>query len=233
VCGRFTLTRPTPKDLIREFEVLEVPPLEPRFNIAPTQPAPIVRKTKDGAGRELVLARFGLIPHWAPDPKTGYKMINARAESVMDRPGFREAFQRKRCLVPADGFFEWQRLGERKKQPYWIGLPDHQLFAFAGLWARWRDPEGNRIDSFAILTTEPNALVGSLHDRMPVILERDNYALWLDPGISSPEILSPLLRALPADRMVAMPVGTRVNNVAHDDPACVEPAPAERQGSLF
>lgn len=221
MCGRFTLTS-SPEVVADLFDLAEPPQLTPRYNIAPTQESPVVRVLKTEGRRELHLLRWGLIPQWARDPSIGNRMINARSESVAAKPAYRDAFRRQRCLVPGDGFFEWKRLGKRK-QPHYIRMRDGQPFAFAGLWARWQGQEGEQIDSYTILTTEPNDLVRPIHDRMPVILARHNYEIWLDPKIQDVEQLKPLLRPSPSDDLIADPVDTLVNNPAFDDPRCIKP----------
>ena len=168
------------------------------------------------------MLHWGLVPAWAEEPKVGGQMINARAESAATKPVFREAFRRRRCLVPADGFYEWKKLTSGK-QPYCIRGRDHQPFAFAGLWERWLGSDAYPpIESFTILTTEPNALLRPLHDRMPVILDPGDFDLWLDPAIGEPDRLRRLLSPFPDDRLVAYPVSTRVNRPANDDPSCLE-----------
>lgn len=221
MCGRFTLTS-SPEVVADLFDLAEPPQLTPRYNIAPTQESPVVRVLKTEGRRELHLLCWGLIPHWARDPSIGNRMINARSESVAAKPAYRDAFRRQRCLVPGDGFFEWKRLG-KIKQPHYIRMRDGQPFAFAGLWARWQGQEGEQIDSYTILTTEPNDLVRPIHDRMPVILARHDYEIWLDPKIQDAEQLKPLLRPSPSDDLIADPVDTLVNNPAFDDPRCIKP----------
>lgn len=221
MCGRFTLTS-SPEVVADLFDLAEPPQLTPRYNIAPTQESPVVRVLKTEGRRELHLLRWGLIPQWARDPSIGNRMINARSESAAAKPAYRDAFRRQRCLVPGDGFFEWKRLGKRK-QPHYIRMRDGQPFAFAGLWARWQGQEGEQIDSYTILTTEPNDLVRPIHDRMPVILARHDYEIWLDPKIQDAEQLKPLLRPSPSDDLIADPVDTLVNNPAFDDPRCIKP----------
>ncbi len=220
MCGRFSLAAdpPTLTDL---FLLNETPALSPRYNIAPTQTVAVVRPMDNQATRRLNLLHWGLIPSWAKDPRIGARMINARAETVAEKPAFRSAFRRKRCLVPADGFYEWVRSGS-KKQPYHIRMRDGTPFAFAGLWERWEGPEG-AIESCTLVTTEPNDLLRSLHHRMPVILARDRYAVWLDPDCRSPELLQTCMAPYPPENMVAYPVGLRVNNPRNDDPGCRDP----------
>jgi putative SOS response-associated peptidase YedK len=178
--------------------------------------------------------RWGLIPRWAKDPSIGNRMINARAETVASKPAFREAFQGRRCLLPADGFYEWKRCGARK-QPMYLRMLDGRPFAFAGLWARWRPEGGEPVESCTILTTEPNELVADIHKRMPVILPPQDYGPWLDPETRDPARLSGMLQPYSAEEMIAYPVSTRVNRPEHDDPDCVEPveAPDTGPGSLF
>lgn len=221
MCGRYTLTA-TNEELAEVFGLLDVPALAPRYNIAPTQQVPVLRVLETSPQRLLHLLRWGLIPHWAKDRSIGSRMINARCESVDTKPAFREAFRRRRCLPLSDGFYEWQRLGT-KKQPYYIRRSDGQPFAFAGLWERWQGPDDAQIESYTILTTQPNDLVGPLHDRMPVILSPEDYDLWLDPKVQDAQRLTPLLRPCASAEFVADPVGTRVNSPANDDPACVVP----------
>lgn len=210
--------------LVELFRLAGAPDLMPRYNIAPTQDAPIIRLAEGGAARRIGLLRWGLLPHWAKSPATAARMINARSETAADKPAFREAFRQRRCLVPADGFFEWKK-DERGKQPYLIGNRDETPFAMAGLWEWWPgSPEHeDAIESFTILTTTPNDLVRPLHDRMPVILAPDDHERWLDPGLEDPEAIRALCRPHPAETMVARPVSRRVNSPANDDPGCIEP----------
>jgi putative SOS response-associated peptidase YedK len=222
MCGRYALS--TPAAVIAEhFELLDLDELElpPRFNIAPTQTLPVVRLAADGT-RELVAARWGLIPSWAKDPAIGNRLINARAESAADKPAFRSAFRRRRCLVPATGFYEWQRL-EKRKQPYQILMRDGGLFAMAGLWERWQCADSAPLDTYTILTTAANPVVAPLHDRMPVILAPGDYDLWLGRTPASPQALSALLHPYPATAMTAYPVSSLVNSPRNDGPACAEP----------
>ena len=180
MCGRYRLSRR--KHLIQEyFETAEEVDWEPRYNIAPSQNVGIIRQDRVQPERRFSLARWGLIPHWAKDPSIGYKLINARSETVASKPSFRESFESRRCLIPANKFFEWSRT-ERAKQPFHFGMGDDSLFAFVGLWDRWRDPSGQVVESCSILTTTPNALLADVHDRMPVILSPEHYDWWLDPG---------------------------------------------------
>lgn len=219
MCGRFTLTTPT-QNLATLFDLESAPSLEPRYNIAPTQAVAVVRLTP-AARREFTLMRWGLIPSWAKDPGIGNSLINARAETVAEKPSFRSAFKRRRCLIPADGFFEWQKL-EKRKQPYFIGLKDYRLFAFAGLWEHWEGGDGSVVDSCTIITTTANERVQMLHDRMPVILQPADYADWLTPT-TPVDLLFHLLRPYAAEEMIAFPVSAIVSNPANDLPECVTP----------
>ncbi len=221
MCGRYVLT--TPGEVLAElFEV--APPLElaARYNIAPTQPVPIVRVTEAGP-REMALVGWGLVPHWAKEKEIGGRLINARAETLAEKPAFRASFKHRRCLIPADGFYEW-KAEPGGKQPYLLRLRGGGPFAFAGLWSRWRDPAAETpFDSCAIVTTTPNELAATVHDRMPAILPRERHALWLDPTVDDPVALGALLAPLPASAMEAYPVSKRVNSPAHEDPRCIEP----------
>lgn len=196
----------------------------PRYNIAPSQGILAVRAAPDGGdgAREAAVLRWGLVPSWAKDPDIGNRMINARAETVAEKPSFRAAFRRRRCLVPATGFYEW-RAASGPKQPYTIGMADGGPFAMAGLWEHWTEPDGAAVETCAILTTEANELLRPIHARMPVIVAPSDFDLWLDPALAMPELLAPLLRPFDAAAMAAHPVSRHVNNVRNDDPACLEP----------
>jgi putative SOS response-associated peptidase YedK len=223
MCGRFTLFEPD-KILAKEFGVATFAPRSPRYNIAPSQPVAAVRAAPSGAGRELALLRWGLIPSWSKDPAVGNRLINARAETVSEKPSFRNAFRRHRCLIPANGFYEWQRR-EVRKQPFYIRMHDGRPFAFAGLWDRWENPDKGVIETCTILTTATNALLAPIHDRMPVILPPAEYARWLDPSLQDPDSLAPLLVPFPPEDMVAFPVSPRVNAPSTDDEGCIAPLP--------
>ncbi|MFH1763985.1 MAG: SOS response-associated peptidase [Gemmatimonadota bacterium] len=225
MCGRYTLSVPL-SNLVDAFDVH--PPdfgYPPRFNIAPTQDAPVI--AQDQEGRRMGLLRWGLIPSWAKDPAIGSRMINARSETVAEKPAFRRAFQRRRCLVPADGFFEWRRdsgegAAKGPKTPYWIHLAGRAPFVMAGLWERW-DPEGAApLYSFTILTTEAAPAIEEIHPRMPVILPAGARDRWLDPAATSEELL-PLLLPL-REGIESYPVSSRVNSPGNDLPECIEPA---------
>lgn len=221
MCGRFTQTASSAV-IAQQFDVAEPPLFTPRYNIAPSQPVAAIRIEPDTTTRQLVLLRWGLIPSWAKDPKIGHQCINAKAETVAEKPSFRAAFKTRRCLVIATGFYEWQVDGKRK-QPMWIGLKSHRPFAFAGLWEHWRPPDGEVIESCTILTTEPNELLRPIHNRMPVILASTAYDQWLDPTFQHGESLKALLRPYSSEELTAYPVGTLVNNPRHDVPQCLEP----------
>jgi putative SOS response-associated peptidase YedK len=220
VCGRFTLTV-SARVLAELFDLDELSDFTPRYNIAPTQQVPAIRATDD-AGREAFDPRWGLIPSWAKDRKMASRMINARSETVASKPAFRAAVRSRRCLIPADGFYEWRKI-EAAKQPYLIRFADRRAFGFAGLWERWHEPGGGPVDSCTIITTTPNPLVEQVHDRMPVILDPADYEEWLQPEQLSADRLSDLLVPCPDEGMEAVPVSTRVNNPRNDDPACLEP----------
>jgi putative SOS response-associated peptidase YedK len=222
MCGRFTLTAPA-RALAELFDLADLPALAPRYNVAPTQPVLAVRHAGE-ARREVVRLRWGLVPSWADDLRIGARLLNARAETAAEKPAFRTALARRRCLVPADGFFEWRSAGG-KKQPLWFRLRDGRPFALAGLWERWQAAEGVLVESCAVLTTEANELVRPVHERMPVILEPSRYDAWLDPHFTRTDLLRPWWRPWCAADMIAEPVSAHVNNPRHDDVRCVAPAP--------
>ena len=226
MCGRYSITTPT-EAMKRVFRFSgPLPNLPPRYNVVLTQRVPIVRAARgDRHDRELATVRWGLIPFWAKDATIGYKLINARAEGIDAKPSFREAFKRgRRCLIPADGFYEWQKKGTAK-QPWRITLADGEPFAFAGLWERWeKAPDGVPVESCTIITTAAIALVSKLHDRMPVILPAEAYGPWLGEDSAAPPELLALLRSYPPDAMRAYPVSTVVNSPRNDTPECITPA---------
>jgi putative SOS response-associated peptidase YedK len=226
MCGRFTLTR-SAAEVAEHFGLASAPPLAAHWNAAPTQELPIVRVRSTGE-RVLELRRWGLVPSWAEDPSSGAKLINARVESVLERPAFRDALRRRRCLVPADGFYEWQgKAGARR--PFHLALAEGGLFGMAGLHARWRGAGGEVIDSFTVLTRPARGAVTPLHDRMPLIVDPAGYAAWLDPEAKDPAgLLAGLPEAL-GSGLVARPVSRRVNDVRNDDPACLAPPEAETE----
>lgn len=208
MCGRFA-QRTDPKRVAKWFGVEEVPELEPRYNIAPTQEITAVRETEDG--REMAFYKWGLIPSWAKDTSMGARLINARSETVREKPAFRHAFKQRRCIIPADGFYEWQRTDGRK-QPFFFQMRDESPFGFAGLWEQWKGEEGQVINSCTILTTAANEVLRPVHDRMPVILRPDDYSLWLDHDTRKLEVVVDLLRPYPADEMTSYPVSTLINS---------------------
>jgi|SRR5205807_3257960 len=227
MCGRYTLK--TPVELLSEmFQFPEVIPLKPRYNIAPSQDVAVLRQSLDDLERKLAMLRWGLIPVWTKDLKKARAPINAKAETVAELPSFRDAFRKRRCLILADGFYEWKEEGSRK-QPVYIRMKDEEPFAFAGLWEHWEDKDGMVIESCTLLTTEPNELLKPVHNRMPVILDSTDYKQWLDPDIQDVTRLKPLLRPYPPDEMTWYPVNLRVNNPKHDDPFCIEPLPEEHR----
>ena len=219
MCGRYILS--SKRQAVAEaFDLDEVPELPARYDIAPTQDVPVVRLDPASGRRGLSLLRWGLIPSWADDAAIGNRMINARAETVSEKPAFRTAFKKRRCLVVANGFYEWTK--KNGKTPHYFYLKDHASFAFAGLWERWERGEGP-VESCTHLTTGPNAVGAPIHDRMPLILPESAYDLWLDPEVQDPSVLQSLLVPFPAEEMEAYPVGTLVNSPAHDGERCIEP----------
>ena len=223
MCGRFTLRAPA-SVVAEHFALFDMPPFSSQFNIAPSQPVAVVRldPQQTPPRRELAWLRWGLIPSWAKDPAVGNQMINARAETAAEKPAYRTAFRRRRCLVAADGFYEWQRT-DKRKQPYFIHMRDDRPFAFASLWEAWEGPDHSFIESCTLLTTEPNELVQPIHNRMPVIVAKEDYERWLDPAVQKPEQLALSLGPYPSEEMTAELVSTYVNSPAHDDPKCIEP----------
>lgn len=239
MCGRYTLLAQT-DELAAEFDLVEPLEFDSRYNIAPTQDVPVVRyfdaaaapkmtvvRVSESTGeRRMDILRWGLIPHWAKDTKFAYRTINARAETVAKQPAFREAFRKRRCILPANGFFEWEKVmvkGKEVKQPHYIRRADGRPLALAGLWEHWEGPDGKVIESFTIITTTANDILSSLHDRMPVILDRADYEIWLSPD-SKPDDLQALLKPCPSEWLVSSPVSRHVNNPRNDDPGCIEEA---------
>lgn len=227
MCGRFTLRTP-PRAVAELFEVSELPLFEPRYNIAPSQRVLAARLRGDGS-RELVQLTWGFVPAWSKDPASGNRPINIRSETAAERPMFRAAFRQRRCLIAADGFYEWRAEG-RAKQPYYFQRADGQPFAFAGIWEAWRG-DGRSLESCALFTTSANETVVPIHDRMPVILEPSDFAAWLDPSNENPRTLLPLLHPLPAEELTGCPVSPLVNSPRHDDPECI--IAVGKQGKLF
>lgn len=222
MCGRYTLR--TPPHVVAELFDLVGPLDYPlRYNIAPSQQVLAVRQNRESGQREPAWLAWGLIPFWAKDPTIANRLINARSESAAEKPAFREAFKQRRCLIPSDGFYEWQKSG-KQKQPYLITLAGDEPYAYAGLWERWQSPAGP-LETCTILTTEANDKLASLHNRMPVILDRHDFAEWLDPG-RDPASLQHLFEPFPASRMRVRQVSSLVNSPRHEGPACLNP-PAE------
>lgn len=219
MCGRFTQAQIA--ELDREiFRLLEMPALPPRYNVAPSQDAAVVREV-DGS-RSIDLLRWGLIPFWSKDPTIGNRMINARAESVAEKPGFKNAFQGRRCVIPVDGFYEWKKEGTGK-QPYYIRSAKRTVLGLAGLWERWQDDAHDPIETFTIITTSPNATIKPIHNRMPVILHPGDYDRWLDPEHRDLTGLREMLAPSPAGEIEAYPVSRYVNSPANEGPECVRP----------
>ncbi len=226
MCGRFTLV--ADPDTVRETFGLgksanaALSELTPRYNIAPTQAVAVITADEQNA-RHLEFFQWGLIPSWAKDPKIGYKLINARAETLVEKPSFRTALKKRRCLIPADGFYEWKRAG-KTKTPMYIQLKSGEPFALAGLYEFWKPADSETlVKSCTIITTEPNALMQDIHDRMPVILKPQAYATWLTAGELPTEKTLPLLKPYPASQMKARQVSTLVNNARLDSPDCIQP----------
>jgi putative SOS response-associated peptidase YedK len=214
--------------------------LEPRYNVSPGQLVAAVRNSPQATGRQLCLLRWGLIPGWAKDPAIGYKLINARSETVAEKPSFRHAFGHRRCLIPADGYYEWRRSGGgTAKQPYYIRRRDEQLFAFAGLWESWRDEQGKSLETCTVITTEANELTSEIHPRMPAILAPQHYAIWLSDSDTTAD-LQACLQPFPSESLMMYPVRTLVNSPRNDTPDCIQPLenppeepPGPRQLSLL
>ena len=233
MCGRYRLSRR--KQIIEEQ--FDCDPWEgdwnPRYNIAPTQPIPVVRQHPKEPVRQVSLMKWGLVPTWAKDASGAGGMINARAETAAEKPAFRDPMRFRRCLIPADGFYEWKKMGT-SKQPFCFEVHEGELFAFAGLWDGWKNPEGQWIKTCSILTTTPNALTSTVHDRMPVILDPSSYDLWLDPGMNNVDAISELLKPYDSNPMRSYPVSTRINRVENDDEECCRRVEiAEAQVGLF
>jgi len=222
MCGRFILKTPF-SELVRLYNLTNSVNLAPRYNVAPTQDVAVVRSSPTG-GRTLALMHWGLVPWWAKDLKVGVRMINARDDTLVSKPAFREAFEARRCLVPADGFYEWKKLDGKRKQPYAILPRDGGVFSFAGLWEHWRDKaSGGTVLSCTIITTSPNTLCAPIHDRMPAILPPEAWGRWLGEERASSAELQALLEPYPVDAMIALPIGSRVGNVENEGPELLEP----------
>jgi putative SOS response-associated peptidase YedK len=222
MCGRFVIDL-SPELVAKVFGLPEVPELPCRYNVAPTQPVPVIREVSDGS-RRLSLVRWGLIPAWAKEVDGG--LINARCETVSEKPSFRQSFRQRRCIVIASGFFDWQK-NEKGKLPYYVRMADGSPTPFAGIWDAWRSPGGDVLETCAILTTAANRTVAPIHDRMPVILHPEEFGLWLDRQIHDADSLKPLFLPYPAERVEAYRVSTLVNSAVNDAPECIEPVDGE------
>jgi putative SOS response-associated peptidase YedK len=219
MCGRFTRHQ-NPEKLAKRFNVQLIKEAKiPRYNIAPSQVVPVIREVDV---REMIACKWGLVPFWAKDPSIGNKMINAKAETLAEKPSFKQALVKRRCLIPADGFYEWQKKGKGASQPFYITLRNGDLFAFAGLWEEWKSPDGNILQSFTVITVEPNELVSTIHNRMPAILKPADEASWLNLKNRPGDIVQ-ILQPYPAEEMQAVPVSRMVNSPSYDDASCITP----------
>lgn len=228
MCGRYTLTA-SAETLQLHFHLEDLPPnYAPRYNIAPTQPVSIITSDLPGT---FTWVQWGLIPSWSKDPAIAHKLINARAETVDEKPSFRSAFKYRRCLIPADGFYEWKKDGKLKR-PHYIFLKDRQVFAFAGLWERWNSPTGDEVLTCTILTTEPNETIKPLHHRMAVILEPEQYGDWLNTDTPAP-VLKSMLASSPDGRLDLYEVSSAVNSPLSDHPDLIQPMQPPAQQNLF
>jgi putative SOS response-associated peptidase YedK len=233
MCGRYRLSRR--KEIIEEY--FGSAPWDddwsPRYNIVPMQPVPVIRQHPKEPVRQVSMMKWGLIPQWAKDVSVAGSTINAKSETAAEKPAFRDPLKYRRCLIPADGFYEWKRNGA-SKQPFCFEVNEGELFAFAGLWDGWKDGSGTWVKTCSILTTTPNVVTSAVHNRMPVILDADAYDLWLDPGMTDVHAISGLLKPYDARRMRCYPVSTRVNHVANDDEQCSRPVEiSDVQNPLF
>jgi len=219
MCGRF-IQAESGRALAEQLGLPLPADYAPRYNVAPNQ-AVLALRAADSGDREWVWLRWGLVPAWSKEPRSKYSTINARAETVADKPAYRQAFRRRRCLIPADGFYEWRQT-ESRKQPYCIALADGSACAFAGLWERW-ERDGEAVESCTIMVTRANERIAEIHDRMPVILDRESYEDWLDPSVRDPARVSPLLRPYPAERVTLWPVGLAVNRPGNQGPELMAP----------
>lgn len=232
MCGRFNLRAPS-HQLVDFFDLgeIEFPDTPPRFNIAPTQPVFAIRD--DGGRREPTFLQWGLVPYWSKDPKMGARMINARGETVATKPAFRAAFKRRRCLIPASGFYEWKKLDAKNKQPYHIHFADDSIMTFAGLWEHWESADGSVIQSCTVITTAANSLMSTLHDRMPVILDKSNFDRWLTTPEEQSGDLEQLLIPFPAESLEAYEVSNAVGNYRNNSIECIQPFEGDALGLPF
>lgn len=221
MCGRYTITV-TLEELMARYWIDDAhfPFHQPKYNVAPGQM--VIAVIHDGKKRRIGELKWGLIPSWADDPKIGYKMINARAETAAERPAFSKPLQRKRCLIPADGFYEWKKTDGAQKQPMRIVRRDREVFSMAGIYETWTSPDGSKISTCSILTTEPNSLMASIHDRMPVILRPEDEALWINRQVQDPNVLKPLFKPFDPDKLEMYPVSAAVGRVSADSPELIE-----------
>ncbi|MBK7598239.1 MAG: SOS response-associated peptidase [Acidobacteria bacterium] len=223
MCGRFSRHH-KPDEIAERFDVELIDfDFDPRYNIAPSQISPVIAFQSQ---RKMMAAKWGLVPFWAKDPAIGNKLINARAETLAEKPSFKNALAKRRCLIPADGFYEWQKKSKGPSQPYYVRLNGGGLFAFAGLWEAWKNPEGGMLQTFTIITTEPNELIKTFHHRMAVILKPEDEGAWIDPENSVNDVL-PLLKPYPAEGMEAYMVSRAINSPSTDNEALIERISAE------
>lgn len=220
MCGRFANAIP-PKVIAEYFSLSDLPLFPPHWNIAPSQTVPILRQEHMG-NRELIMARWGLVPHWAKDIAIGNRLINARSETAHEKPAFRKSIRSRRCIIPANGFFEWAKKS-KSKMPYYFSMKDDTPMAMAGIWDSWETPEGINLESFSILTTGANSLLAPIHDRMPVVCNPADFDLWLDRSMNIPEKLIPILQPYPSELLQSWPVLTTVNNPRNDTKECILP----------
>ncbi len=229
MCTRYVLLKEDLCELLARLGLGPDSKFVSRYNIAPSSFVPAVRNPPTESHHEVVTLRWGLVPSWAQTDGSGSQLVNARAETVASKPSFRDAFRKRRCLIPATGFYEWEHRG-RVKRP-WLFRPRHeQPFAFAGVWETWRAPDGTALETCALITTEPNDLMRPIHDRFPVMLQPEQFATWLDPRVTEPDELAPLLRAPPSESLIAVAVRRYVSNVRHEGPECLVPADAGEDG---
>lgn len=234
MCGRFTLHHST-QEVAERFAAQQVLfPLENRYNIAPGQAIPVIANSTLAGARWMEAMKWGLVPFWAKDPEIGNRLINARAETIAEKPAYKQALKRRRCIVPSDGFYEWQAQSAGPRLPHHIRLQDGELFGFAALWEEWEAPDSSPLRTCTIITVAPNEIMAPIHNRMPAILRRKDEDAWLDPQLKETEAIVAMLQAYPAKEMQAFPVSRRVNAPQNDDESCLEPALEEKeQGCLF
>lgn len=234
MCGRFTLHHST-QEVAERFAAQQVLfPLENRYNIAPGQAIPVIANSTLAGARWMEAMKWGLVPFWAKDAEIGNRLINARAETIAEKPAYKQALKRRRCILPSDGFYEWQAQSSGPRLPYHIRLRDGELFGFAGLWEEWEAPDSSPLRTCTLITVEPNELMAPIHNRMPAILRREDEDAWLDSELKDTDSIVALLKSYPAKSMEAFPVSRRVNAPQNDDELNIEPVVEENeQGSLF